>query len=478
MNPRYYPIIAASFVISSFLSAADVKGWRNGGNGLYPEAKPALDWKDDSNLKWVTPLDSRSNASPILVDGKLFLTAEPATLICADAKSGKVLWEKSNEYGDLVEMTAEERAKADEAKAKADELAKEAEPLERDLYRAERKLKRNKDDKELKKEVKDLKKQIAKIKGGSGNDSGGEKKPKAHNTNGYSSYTPVSDGKHVFACFGIGVVVGYDLEGNRIWHKRLEGPDHDWGGACSPTLVGGKLIVRFKDYHALDLATGEQLWKAPSEGVVFNAPANFELEGKRYLITSRGELIRVDDGKKLWSAEYEVKDKPWCFMNTPSVIGNRVYFAHGSEGKQGDAYCLEIPSTLVALEKDGLKEIWHTETVKNRYYSSPLLVDGVVYLISRDYNLQALDSATGELHYDQKIKGLTGTAYPSLTLAGEVIVVGAEDGRVAFVKPGKVYDEVARTEVKPFRCSPIFADGVGYLRTQESLMAIDAGSGG
>lgn len=102
---------------------------------------------------------------------------------------------------------------------------------------------------------------------------------------------------------------------------------------------------------------------------------------------------------------------------TPSVIGNRVYLAHGSEGQQGDA-------------------------------------------------------KSGELLYEQKVKGLTGTAYPSLTLAGGVIVVGAEDGRVAFVKPGKAFEEVARTEVSPFRCSPIFADGVGYLRTQESLLAI------
>lgn len=472
MNTRFYPIIAASFVITSFLSAADVKGWRNGGNGLFPEAKPALDWKADSQLKWVTPLDSRSNASPILVGGKLFLTAEPATLICVNAKSGKILWEKSNEYGDLVEMTPEERAKAEAAKGEAEALAKKAEPLERDLYRAERRLRRNSGDKELEKEVADLKAKIAEITKGTRGNSASDRKPKTHDTNGYASYTPVSDGKHVFACYGIGVVVAYDFEGNRVWHKRFEGPDHDWGGACSPTLVGGKLIMRFKDYHALDPATGEELWRAPSEGVVFNAPANFELEGELFLITSRGELIRVDDGKKLWSAAYKVEAKPWCFMNTPSVIGNRVYFAHGSEGQQGDAYALEIPSTLADMEKGGLKEIWHTETVKNRYYSSPLVVDGVVHLITRDYDLQALDAASGELLYEQKVKGLTGTAYPSLTLAGEVIVVGAEDGRVAFVKPGKTYEEVARTEVKPFRCSPIFADGVGYLRTQESLMAI------
>ncbi|MGB6219657.1 PQQ-binding-like beta-propeller repeat protein [Haloferula sp.] len=472
MRDLFFPIVAASFVIASSLPADDVSTWRNGGNGLFPEAKPALDWEDDAKVKWVTPLKSRSNASPILVGGKLFFTAEPATLICADAETGEILWEKSNEYGDLIERTPEEILKAEAAKMKAELAAKEIEPLERDLYRAERQLRRKKGDAELKGRVEELTKRIAELKEKHGVAASQDAKPPAHDTNGYSSYTPVSDGERVYACFGIGVVVGYDFEGNRIWHKRLENPDHNWGGATSPTLVGGKLIVRFKDYHALDPATGEQLWTAPSEGIVFNAPANFELEGKPYLITGRGELIRVADGEKPWSASYEVKAKPWCFMNTPSVVGNRVYFAHGSEGQQGDAYCLEIPATVAELEKDGLKEVWSAETVKNRYYSSPLVVDGIVYLISRDYDLQALDAASGELLYEQKIKGLTGTAYPSLTLAGGVIVVGAEDGRVAFVKPGKTYEEVGRTEIQPFRSSPIFADGVGYVRTQESLLAI------
>ena len=112
-------------------------------------------------------------------------------------------------------------------------------------------------------------------------------------------------------------------------------------------------------------------------------------------------------------------------------------------------------------------------------FQSVLVEDGVVSFVAGrsafldgGMHFYRLDAATGKLHYDQKVKGMTGTAYPSLTLAGGVIVVGAEDGRVAFVKPGDEFEEVARTEVQPFRCSPIFADGVGYIRTQESLMAI------
>ncbi|MEM9238170.1 MAG: PQQ-binding-like beta-propeller repeat protein, partial [Verrucomicrobiota bacterium] len=411
--------IFATLPISSL---AEVLDWRNGGNGQYPEAKPAFDWKKE--VEWKTKLDSWSNASPILVDGKLFVTAEPATLICLDAKSGEVIWQKANDLGDLAGGGA---GASDADKQRAAQVAEQSKPLERKLYRAERRLRRNADDAKLKAEVADLKKQIAELRKDLPKAAADLKRPPTNGTNGYSSYTPVSDGKHVWASFGMGVVVCYDLEGERIWHQRFEAPDHSWGGACSPRLVGDRLVVRFRDYHGLDPATGEKLWKTPSEGVVFNAAAYFDLEGKSFLITPRGELIRASDGKKVWSAGYKIESKSWSFHNTPSVIGNRVYFAHGVEGQQGDAYCLEIPSSVAKLEGEGLKQIWYTEVAKNRFYSSPLVIDGIVYLITRNYDLLALDAASGESFYEQKIKGLTGTAYPSLTRAGDVIVVGADD---------------------------------------------------
>lgn len=302
----------------------------------------------------------------------------------------------------------------------------------------------------------------------------GMEKPSAHDVNGYSSYTPVSDGKHVWACFGIGVVVCYDLEGKRVWHQRTDKPDHDWGGATSPTLVDGKLILRFGDYLALDPETGKEIWRTPTGGVNFNCPASFELEGQHFLYTSRGELLRASDGKKLPSQDFRTDAKPWCFFNTPSVIGKTIYCAHGCEGEQGDALAMAIPESVADLEKNGLKQLWHTQVDKNRYYSSPLVHDGIVYLISREYQMQGLDAATGELLFSEKVKGFTGTAYPSLTLAGDVIFVGAEDGNAAFLKPGRKYEELARTKVDPYRSTPIFDGDLCYLRTHDKLRAIRA----
>jgi outer membrane protein assembly factor BamB len=474
MKIPFFPFSLLAVVGTQLLpaGAVDISSWRNDGNGLFPDAVAATDWTDSSRIAWETPLPARSNGSPILVGGKLFFTAEPATLVCADAKSGKILWQKSNDYEDLADALPGKAKEMEEARVKAREVAEKLAPLQRDLYRGERRLRRDRDNTELLKQVEDLKKQIEALKQEAGPEAALMNKPPAHDTNGYSSYTPVSDGKHVWACYGTGVVVCFDLEGKRVWHRRTDAPDHDWGGASSPTLVDGKLIVRFTDYLALDPATGKELWKTPSGGVVFNCPANFELDGRHYLYTGRGELIRASDGKKLPSQDFKGIAKPWCFFNTPSVIGKRIYCAHGSEGEQGEAYALDIPASADQLEKDGLKVVWHQQVDKNRYYSSPLVHEGIVYLISREYQMQALDAASGELIWSEKIRGFTGTAYPSLTLAGNVIFVGAEDGNAAFVKPGRSFEEISRTRIDPYRSTPIFDGEWTYLRTQEKLRAI------
>jgi outer membrane protein assembly factor BamB len=454
--------------------ADDVRSWRNDGNGLYPAAQAETDWAAASRVKWETPLPAHGNGCPILVGGKLFFTAEPATLLCVDAATGRILWQKSNDYADLMEMAPAKSKELEAALAKAKEIEEKAAPLERELYREERRMRRNRNDENLRARVDELKKRIADLRKEAGPQAAVMSKPPAHDTNGYSSYTPVSDGKHVWACFGTGVVVCYDLDGKRVWHQRTDSPDHDWGGASSPTLVDGKLIIRFSDYVALDPASGKELWRIPSTGVAFNCPANFQLDGKHYLYTARGQLIRASDGKNLPSEDFIGIAKPWCFFNTPSVIGNRIFTAHGSEGQQGEAYAYEIPETSDQLEKEGLKKLWHKQINKNRYYSSPLVHEGIVYLITREYQMQALDAATGDPIYSEKIKGFTGTAYPSLTLAGDVIFVGAEDGNAAFVKPGRTFEEISRTKVAPYRSTPIFQGGLTYLRTHEKLLAIQS----
>jgi len=74
-------------------ASAEIVGFRGDGAGLYPKAKPVLQWSTTSNVVWKTALTNQSNASPIWVGNRIFVCAEPATLICVAADKGTVLWQ-------------------------------------------------------------------------------------------------------------------------------------------------------------------------------------------------------------------------------------------------------------------------------------------------------------------------------------------------------------------------------------------------
>jgi outer membrane protein assembly factor BamB len=73
-------------------------GWRGDGNALFPAATPVTDWNlaTGSNVIWRARLPWFSCAGPIVVGDRVFTTAEPDRLICVDAKTGQVLWERRN----------------------------------------------------------------------------------------------------------------------------------------------------------------------------------------------------------------------------------------------------------------------------------------------------------------------------------------------------------------------------------------------
>jgi hypothetical protein len=96
-------------------------GFRGDGNGWFPGATPVAEWWEGTpvqsdrtfrdkwgaeksgkawdftdnqpkNIVWKTKLPSWANSQPIVVGDRVFCTGEPDWLICADARTGKILW--------------------------------------------------------------------------------------------------------------------------------------------------------------------------------------------------------------------------------------------------------------------------------------------------------------------------------------------------------------------------------------------------
>jgi len=125
-------------LVVSEVWAQDSVGWRGDGLGCYADAKPALEWAADKNVVWAAEIPSWSNATPVLVDGKIILTSEQADLLCVQQSDGKLLWKQNNTYFDT--MTDEEIAAAKEMQKQAQAVREEIHPLERQQHEFKKQL--------------------------------------------------------------------------------------------------------------------------------------------------------------------------------------------------------------------------------------------------------------------------------------------------------------------------------------------------
>ena len=103
--------------------------------------------------------------------------------------------------------------------------------------------------------------------------------------------------------------------------------------------------------------------------------------------------------------------------------------------------------------------------------STPLIADGLVYLLHNDGKLQCLDAATGaELWFERTH---TGQHRTSPLLVDGRLWFGSNDGWVSIVKAGRTFDLVNSLELgEPVTASLLVANGVLFVRSSDALYAI------
>ncbi|MCZ7644103.1 MAG: PQQ-like beta-propeller repeat protein [Planctomycetota bacterium] len=439
--------------------SAETVGWRTNWTGSYPQADPPTQWGPDKGVVWKCAMPNWSNASPVIVGDKLFVTAEPDVLICVSKADGKILWQKANPSLDALPEA--ERAATQKALDEAKGLLGERDHLEKEARGLQRKAR---NDPAAKTQLDELQKKLG--------DLNGKLKPveafllpRTHGDNGYSSPVPVCDGKLVGCLFGVGTVAVFDLEGNRKWIKALGRPHHDWGTSTSPILSGGKLIVHYANQLiGFDPETGTEAWKTPL-GSCWATPTPLTLGGTDLIVTARGEFVRSSDGKVL------AKGLSRNEYNGALIVDGIAYFIDESNG----AKALQLPAT--AAEPFQPKELWATPVKKERYYASPVHHDGLLYAITRYGFMTILDAKTGAevATKDFKADGGSGQPfYPSICIAGKYLVFASEHGKTFVLEPGKEFKEVSRNDLEPTKATPVFEGNKIYLRGKSNLYCLGA----
>ncbi len=146
------------------------------------------------------------------------------------------------------------------------------------------------------------------------------------------------------------------------------------------------------------------------------------------------------------------------------------------------------PSSLLAvrLEPDPgaapvnsirARELWRYEKSFVGVIPSPLIYQGVLYVVKNGGILTAFDPANGEVVKTGRMQGAVGGYSASPVSAEGMIFLAGEEGKVAVVRAGRDWDVLTVNDLgESCYATPALSNGKIYLRTSEALYCF--GSGG
>ncbi|MGV3774594.1 MAG: PQQ-binding-like beta-propeller repeat protein [Verrucomicrobiales bacterium] len=311
----------------------------------------------------------------------------------------------------------------------------------------------------------------------------------AHKFNTYGSPTPVVEKGRVYITFGSPGTACLDTKtGKVLWERRDFVCNHFRGAGSSPLVYEDKLIMNFdgSDFQyivALDKKTGKTLWrtdrsidfkdltpegKPEADGdwrKAYSTPRVAEFPGMPKMIISLGSKALygydLETGKDLWRVE---ERKCHSGSATP-IIGDGVIYA-----------CMGLPKgELFAIkpEKNGDSITANVLWKANRNVPSkpsPILHDGMLFMIDDSGIASCLESATGKEIWRERIGG-NYSASP--ILAGGNLYFCSEEGKTTVVRASKDYQVVSQSEIGDgFMASPAVVDDSLILRSRTHLYRI------
>jgi outer membrane protein assembly factor BamB len=311
---------------------------------------------------------------------------------------------------------------------------------------------------------------------------------KRHIKSTYANSTPVTDGRVVVAWFGSQGVFAYDVNGRLLWKADMgrinlgayDIPTYEWGPASSPIIWNNLVILQCDTQDdsfllALDANTGKQVWKTerdelPSWGTPTVAMTSTGPE----LVTNASNYIRGYDprtGKELWRLGRSSK----ITAPTPLFADDKFVIASGraperpifvvKAGSRGDLTLSDGKTASEAV-------VW-SRTGRGSYMPTPLVYDGILYVLANNGLLDAYDLKTGEEIYRQRLP-LVGSGFSASPVAADGrLYLSNEDGEMLVITAGRKYAHIATNSMgELLMATPALSEGVMYVRSAQSLFAI------
>jgi outer membrane protein assembly factor BamB len=284
--------------------------------------------------------------------------------------------------------------------------------------------------------------------------------------------TPASDGERIFAFYSSNDVVCLDLDGNLQW---LRGLTHDFpnasnslGMASSPIVIGDTLIVQVENdaesfATGLDTSNGKARWKkVRPKKANWSSPTlwqNGDAEPVALLQSSAGiEAVAPSSGETLWT-----------FGDGASTIPSSVVVADSLLVPSNGLTALRLAEKLDADAKS--PEVLWNDNRLGPGTSSPIVVNGIVFVVNRAGVLQAADVSTGSILWKVRLKG-PFSATP--VAAGKHLIFFNEEGGAQVVDisgaEGQIVGENSVGET--ILSTPAIADNEMFVRSDGHLWKI------
>ena len=316
-----------------------------------------------------------------------------------------------------------------------------------------------------------------------------------HPFNSYASPTPAIDGDRLFVTFGSPGTACLDAKtGDKIWERTDFVCNHFRGSGTSPTLWKDRVFLNFdgSDFQyvvALDKATGKTIWKTDRTvdykdiDVKTNKPkadGDFRkgfstariatIDGKEQLLSVGGKAAYGYDpetGKEIWRLDFaSFGNGAHTPAGTPVIGPDFIYFCTGHGG--GELLALK-PGGAGVVGADRIA--WRLKkNVPNR--TSPLLHDGLLYLVDDGAMATCVDAKTGEEVWKERLDGKGFSASP--LLADGRVYFFSEGGAVTTIEAGRTFKKVGQGEFPDgFMGSPAVAEGAFFLRTKTAVYRVE-----
>jgi len=316
----------------------------------------------------------------------------------------------------------------------------------------------------------------------------GEPIEKRHIKSTYANSTPVTDGRIVVAWFGSQGIYAYDVNGKLLWKVNMgrvdmgayDIPTYEWGPASSPIIWKDLVIVQCDTQTdsfiiAFNANTGKAVWKTKRDEIPsWGTPTVATTSKGEELIANASNFIRGYDprtGKELWRLGRSSK----ITAPTP-IFADDILVVVSGRGPERPIFVMKAGArgdlTLPAGQSSSDTIMW-SRTGRGSYMPTPLIYNGILYVLANNGTFDAYNLKTGDEIYRQRLP-LVGSGFSASPVASDgKIYLSNEDGEILVVAAGEKFNHIAtNTMGELLMATPALSDGVMYVRSANSLFAV------